>query len=542
MQIILNEALKLHPLNKSKIIAGVKGLNRPIDQFGVLETPDSFHFVKSNEFLMTTGYLFKDNTELQYKIIKELYNRGVCALGIKINRYIKEFSPEVIDFCNTYNFPLIYIPNEYGWYDFFSPLLYLMHIIQLDTNKDILNKMTTLSDFILNSNSFDEIAKHIYKIFNIPCYIHINYNDISASYPPKSSISKIQITKLIEKFQNTENTFAIKDIKRIVFEDKSILFSDIKHKTSCYGYIILYEKNGELNFENISLFQYVLTCVQSYVNRFLNSNRKFSAKQNKFLLQLVNNKIIDKIALLCESNELNIDLYNDYIVAVSKDSPISQYEDLDKIYTFIENNINLKYKVLSAFEFNGNYIVFSPVNRDISSIQNYKNTKLKIIKIQKEFKSFFHINDFSFGIGTYYPSIDGIRTSYNEAIRAFESYKKFFNKDFIINFKDLGIYSILSNPAVNKDIQNFANKYIKPIIAFDKKNNSELLITLKYFFEYHRSFRSCAKEMHLHHNTIRYRLKKIEELCHVDTASENDLLELEISLKLLPFINKSIDN
>lgn len=540
LQIILNEALKLHPLNKSKVIAGSNGLERPIDQFGVLEAPDSFHFVKRNEFLMTTGYMFKDNPELQYKIVKELYNRGVCALGIKRNRYIDEISQKTIDFCNTHNFPLMYIPNEYGWYDFFSPLLHLMHITQLGTNKDILNKMTTLSDTILNSNSFDEIASHIYKIFNIPCCIYINYNNISASYPPKSPISEVSITELIKKFQNTQNNLIINNIKRIIFENQPILFCSLNHKMSCYGYMFLYEKNDELKPEDISMLQYIVICVQSYVNRFLNSNRKFSPRQNKFLLQLVANKIMDKNTLLYKSNELNIDLYKDYIVAVSKNLPISEYEDLDKVYTFIENSINLKYKVLSAFEFNGNYIIFNPVNNNISPMENYKNTKLKIIKIKKEFEDFFHINNFSFGIGTYHTSIDGIKTSYNEAVRTFDSYKKFFNNNFIINFNDLGIYSILSNPSINKDIQNFANKYIGPIIIFDKKNNSELLTTLKNFFECHRSFRSCAKEMQLHHNTIRYRLKQIEELCCIDITSENDLLELELSLKLLPFIDKSI--
>lgn len=538
LQIILSEALKLHPLNKSKVLAGENGLNRPIDQFGVLEAPDSFNFVKNNEFLMTTGYMFKDNSELQYKIIKELFNRGVCALGIKVNRYIKEISSKAINFCNEHNFPLIHIPNEYGWYDFFSPLLYLMHV-ESGSNKDLLNKMTNLSDVILNSNNFNEITKYIYEIFHIPCSLYINYNSITANYPEKSPISNVDIGNLIEKFDNIENKFIINDIKRITFENKSVLFSSIKHKMNCYGYVFLYEGNGELKSEDISLFQYIVVCIQFYLNKFLDSNRKFNSRQNKFLLELVNIDHIDKSELLYKSNELNIDLYKDYIVAISRNLPISQYEDLDKIYTFIENSINLKYKVLSAFDFNGNYIAFNPIDKN-SSTEIYKDTKLKTIKIKKEFENFFNTNNFSFGIGTYHTSVDGIRTSYKEALRAFNSYKRFFNDSFIINFKDLGIYSILSNPNISEDIHNFAHKYIDSIIQFDKESNSELLTTLKYFFECHRSFRSCAKEMHLHHNTIRYRLKKIEELCDVDITSENDLLELELALKLLPFINKSI--
>ncbi|MBP2033972.1 purine catabolism regulator [Clostridium algifaecis] len=535
MRIILDKALKLHPLNKSKLIAGANGLTRPIDQFGVLEAPDSFKFVKNNEFLLTTGFMCKNNHELQYKIVKQLFNRGVCALGIKVNRYITELSPKVIDFCNRNDFPILYVPSEYGWYELFYPLLYLMYI-HPGSNEDLLNKMTELSDRILNSNNFDEIVKYIYNIFNIPCYIHINYNNISAAYPVSFQTS--DISEFVEHFNDTQTSFITNNIKRIDFKKDSILFSYIKHKMNCHGYILLYEKNTKLKPNDISLFNYIVVCIQFYSNKFLNSTRKFSPIHNKFLLELLNVKELDKKQLMYRSNELNIDLYKNYIISVSKNLPISEYEDLDKIYTFIENNINIKYKVLSAFDFNGNYIVFNPIDKNLSLEQIFKCTKLKIIKIKKELENFFNIKNFSFGIGTYHKSIDGIKTSYCEALRAFDCYKKFFNYDFIINFKDLGIYSILNNPSISDDIQKFTNKYIKPIIDSDIENNSELLKTLKCFFDSNRSFRNCAKEMNLHHNTIRYRLKKIEELCHIDITFENDLLELELALKLIPFLNK----
>lgn len=534
MQIILEELLKLHPLNKGRVLAGQNGLKRPIDLFGILETPDSFHFVRNNEFLMSTGYMFKDNPVLQYKIVKELYSRGVCALGIKVGRYINEVSEDVLDFCNEHNFPLLYLPNGYGWYDFFSPLLILMHV-EPESNKDLLNKMTNLSDKILDSNNFNEITKYIYGIFKKPCCIHIKYNETSIIYPEQSSLKHISIETLVESFNNEDICPIINDIKRIKFEDKYILISSIKHDKNCYGYIYLLEGNNSFTIKDIYLFQYFIVCLQFYTNSFLDLNRKFTSKQNEFLLRIVNEENIDNKSLLYESNGLNIDLYSDYIISVSKELPISNYEDTDTIYKFIEKNINLKYKVLSAFDFDGNYIVFNPIDKNISLPKAYKDTKLKIIKIKKELEDFFNGN-FSFGIGNFSNSIQDIRKSYLEAVRAFDCYNKFFNNGFIISFKDLGIYSILSNPNIKEDIENFSFSCLNPLIKFDKENKGQLITTLEYFFEFKRSFRSCGKEMNLHHNTIRYRIKKIEELCDMDLCLENDLLELEVALKLLPFV------
>jgi hypothetical protein len=55
LRILLEDLLKLQPLNKAQILAGEKGLKKPIDLFGVLEAPDSFNFVKNNEKHKTTG-------------------------------------------------------------------------------------------------------------------------------------------------------------------------------------------------------------------------------------------------------------------------------------------------------------------------------------------------------------------------------------------------------------------------------------------------------------------------------------------------------
>ena len=123
MNFTLNDAIRIYPLCNAVILAGKGGLNRKIELFGILDAPDSVYFVKPNEFVMTTGYIFKDDSNSQIMLIKELVKRNACALGIKIHRYIDNLVPEALNYANENMFPILALPNEFSWYELSSFLV-----------------------------------------------------------------------------------------------------------------------------------------------------------------------------------------------------------------------------------------------------------------------------------------------------------------------------------------------------------------------------------------------------------------------------------
>ena len=74
-----------------------------------------------------------------------------------------------------------------------------------------------------------------------------------------------------------------------------------------------------------------------------------------------------------------------------------------------------------------------------------------------------------------------------------------------------------------------------PILAqlkdYDRQKNTELYLTLYEFLKEERSVQRCSKALHIHKNTLLYRLDRIRELTHVDL--DNPELRLYLLLSFL---------
>lgn len=98
----------------------------------------------------------------------------------------------------------------------------------------------------------------------------------------------------------------------------------------------------------------------------------------------------------------------------------------------------------------------------------------------------------------------------------------------IVCYDNLGVYRVLYSGADNTEKQLFINEFLGPII-----NESELITTLRIYFENQGNQRSTAKAMNVHYNTISYRITRVEQLTGQNLSNSDDALCLQIALKLL---------
>ena len=67
--------------------------------------------------------------------------------------------------------------------------------------------------------------------------------------------------------------------------------------------------------------------------------------------------------------------------------------------------------------------------------------------------------------------------------------------------------------------------------AYDKKNQTDYLLTLKYYLENNASVQEVAKETYVHRNTINYKIKKIKEILQCD-LNYQDCLKLLLAYQI----------
>lgn len=92
---------------------------------------------------------------------------------------------------------------------------------------------------------------------------------------------------------------------------------------------------------------------------------------------------------------------------------------------------------------------------------------------------------------------------------------------------------VLLLPFVPDDVRRaFTARLLDPLREYDKRHRAELVPTLQAFLESDGSWTRCAARLHLHVNTLRYRVGRIEQLTGRDLARLEDKLDFFLALRM----------
>jgi hypothetical protein len=80
--------------------------------------------------------------------------------------------------------------------------------------------------------------------------------------------------------------------------------------------------------------------------------------------------------------------------------------------------------------------------------------------------------------------------------------------------------------------RSFRERLLGPLVAYDRAHDADLVGTLDAFLECSGSWSRCAARLHVHVNTLRYRLRRIEELTGRDLRRLADRVDFFLALRL----------
>ncbi|MGP4000460.1 PucR family transcriptional regulator [Streptomyces sp. 8N706] len=92
---------------------------------------------------------------------------------------------------------------------------------------------------------------------------------------------------------------------------------------------------------------------------------------------------------------------------------------------------------------------------------------------------------------------------------------------------------VLLLPFVPDDVRRaFTARLLDPLHDYDRRHRAELIPTLEAFLDCDGSWTRCAARLHLHVNTLRYRVGRIEQLTGRDLARLEDKLDFFLALRM----------
>jgi purine catabolism regulator len=125
-----------------------------------------------------------------------------------------------------------------------------------------------------------------------------------------------------------------------------------------------------------------------------------------------------------------------------------------------------------------------------------------------------------------------LRTAYHEARYALEV-ATFSNgrAPDVASWRDLGAFQLLLSVQDDEALRLYCDSVLGPIQDGEGEYGGELLKSLDAFLEQNGQWEKAARELFCHRHTLRYRIRRVEQLTGRDLSSARDRIEFWLALK-----------
>ncbi len=137
------------------------------------------------------------------------------------------------------------------------------------------------------------------------------------------------------------------------------------------------------------------------------------------------------------------------------------------------------------------------------------------------------------GIGGTCTAPEEIARSYDQAQRTTQTQWRLGRAGTVAAFEDLGIHRLLLQVPDLGELRSFAAEVLGKLAEHEQDHKSEYRSTLACYFRENNSPQRASRLLHVHPNTVAYRIKRIEEITGLQLDNYRDRLIAQVALEIL---------
>ena len=134
-----------------------------------------------------------------------------------------------------------------------------------------------------------------------------------------------------------------------------------------------------------------------------------------------------------------------------------------------------------------------------------------------------------------------IARSYGQARRTIDAVVRLGRQGQVVAFEDLGIHRLLLQVPELAELRSFATEILGKLGGQERQRGTELLTTLACYFRENNSPQRTARSLHVHPNTVAYRIRRIQEITGLQLGSYRDRLMAQVALEIIDALGTGLD-
>ena len=540
MGITVKEILECKYLREGEILAGKNGLHRKVQAVAIFDAPDGYKWFKGREFVVTSGFLFKDNLSLFKDVIHYLSKNGCAGMGIKVDRYLHHIPKDIITLCNQLDFILVSLPYDAAWIDIIN------EVNSLAMNKYIL-KLHSARHKAAKGKNYREPQQKIKEVIanlstEINCEILL-YDLVKAEV---SAASHKKVNRLKNKdYQDLwEPSFSYQ--KEVICDRLNICrFVDLESKSTeswivipvminqnKVAHLVIWEVNGRLDYYDLFVVRLSLTLIHYTYEEIYMMNAIEERFQDDFLSEVLSKEQRDPEAVYKKAAKLKLNLAKNYISVCLKQANENAelYKSRETIAKRIHQNFSTPGTIFGLLEEN-KLLILVPVNE-----KDIKKSHQRLLRESSETlvntlnQDIVH-SQLTAGVGIRAEEFHNIRKSYIESAKAVDVGRYVYPGREVIFYDDLGPFKLMRIESFNDENLKALSGQLAPLL--EQEDHQELTATLRTYLDCKQSYSLAGKKLFIHSNTVRYRIEKIQQLCSLDLNDATERIKIELTLRFI---------
>jgi purine catabolism regulator len=518
-----SDVLLIQGFKEAVVLAGAKGMQRIINRVNVMEVPDVIDWVRPGEFLITSGFPFRDQPEVLVDIIPQLVEKGVAALGIKTKRFIDHIPARALELADQLAFPIFELPSSTVFSDVVRDIMERVLVQEARELSLLQSRFQKLSQQLLYGKGLEEFLQTLDVILNNPIILLDDSNHLFLS--PQAEELKEADNPLLWAGLREESSLGVSFItlgeRRIRVYVSAV---NDKHYDKCL--LVLLEWNQEHSVvDRLTIDRVGILVGLEMINA--NARREVELKYvDQFLQDWITGRIVTMEDLRLRAEACGRPLEDDrprYVASVRFLNAKPSIKQLQQAIKRLRTKSICE--DLQATILEGELIFLFP-----EVMYGIRNASLEAIAA--DMKTLLPSESYSLCIGNRTLGADKVHESYNDAKKIHHISSICDLRDPVVDYMKLGVFQLLYHLPDTEEVNEYRDRFVRPLLAYDAKHSSQLFETLKVYFKHNRNVKKTSAELFTHYNTVAYRVERVCELLGISLDSGDDILQLHLAVKL----------
>ncbi|SHI75914.1 PucR family transcriptional regulator [Propionispora hippei] len=152
-------------------------------------------------------------------------------------------------------------------------------------------------------------------------------------------------------------------------------------------------------------------------------------------------------------------------------------------------------------------------------------------KKKAEFEEFLAANNLCAGISLKFNQLLDCRKYYEQAVKATELAHQ--QNTSALLFEECGLFIVSELIRTHYELVDLCHPAVLTLFDYDKKNGSDLLVSLKNYLYFTNDPGKAAKILNIHKNTLFYRINKIKDIAGISLDNAEEICRIYLSIRFL---------